>query len=56
MKNEIKKKIDELEKRNKGIIDHIKDNRLDMKYTIELSDKMKEIQAIIAFLEEWYKE
>ena len=56
MKDEIKKKIDATEKHLKEIIDHIKDNRLDIKYTIELADRMKELQSIITFLKEWYKE
>lgn len=56
MKSEIKKKIDELKEKNKAIIDHIKDNRIDMDYTIELADKMKTRKSIIAFLEEWYNE
>ena len=56
MKDEIKKKIDATEKHLKEIIDHIKDNRLEIKYTIELADRMKELQSIITFLKEWYKE
>jgi hypothetical protein len=63
MKDEIKKKIDDTEKHLKEIINHIKDNRLDIKdnrldikYTIELADRMKELQSIITFLEKWYNE
>lgn len=56
MKDEIKKKIDDTEKHLKEIIDHIKNNRLDIKYTIELAERMKELQSIIAFLKKWYAE